>query len=63
MKYINHPVIGDKQYGGPETIEGKQYERQMLHAYSITFTHPKTSKTMQFSAPLPDDMKEIFKQN
>ena len=60
MKYINHPVVGDKQYGGPETIEGKQYERQMLHAHSVTFTHPKTSKTIEFSAPLPVDMKEIF---
>lgn len=62
MKYINHPVIGDKQYGGPETIEGKQYDRQMLHAHSVTFTHPKTAKTVEFSAPLPADMKEIFNQ-
>ena len=61
MKYINHPVIGDKDYGGPETIEGKTYERQMLHAYSIAFTHPKTCKTVEFTAPLPADMKEIFK--
>ncbi|MCL2798793.1 MAG: RluA family pseudouridine synthase [Endomicrobia bacterium] len=61
MKYINHPVVGDKQYGGPETINGKTYERQMLHAYSVTFTHPKTSKAVQFTAPLPEDMKEIFK--
>jgi 23S rRNA pseudouridine1911/1915/1917 synthase len=61
MKYINHPVIGDKQYGGPEiTIGTKKCERQMLHAYDITFTHPSTSKTVKFTAQLPNDMKGIF---
>ena len=59
MKYINHPVIGDTQYGGPETIDGKTYARQMLHAYSVTFTHPKTCKEVQFTAPLPEDMEQI----
>ncbi|MDR1941118.1 MAG: RluA family pseudouridine synthase [Endomicrobium sp.] len=63
MKYINHPVIGDKQYGGPETIGAKSYKRQMLHACRVTFTHPKTSKPVEFSAPLPQDMKEIFNVN
>jgi 23S rRNA pseudouridine1911/1915/1917 synthase len=61
MKYINHPVIGDRQYGGPETIGVKRYERQMLHAHNVTFTHPSTSRTVKFTAQLPDDMKEIFK--
>jgi 23S rRNA pseudouridine1911/1915/1917 synthase len=60
MKYINHPVIGDQQYGGPETIDEQQYKRQMLHAYNIVFTHPSTSKIVEFIAELPSDMKEIF---
>lgn len=60
MKYINHPVIGDKQYGGPETIAGKSYERQMLHAHNVTFTHPRTSSPVTFTAEMPQDMKEIF---
>jgi 23S rRNA pseudouridine1911/1915/1917 synthase len=60
MKYINHPVIGDAQYGGPETVCGKTYSRQMLHAYNVTFTHPSTCKQVRFAAPLPEDMKEIF---
>jgi 23S rRNA pseudouridine1911/1915/1917 synthase len=62
MKYINHPVIGDAQYGGPEKVDGKEYKRQMLHAYSVTFTHPKTCKTVEFKAELPADMKQIFKK-
>jgi 23S rRNA pseudouridine1911/1915/1917 synthase len=60
MKYINHPVVGDFQYGGPEIIDGKIYKRQMLHAYNVTFTHPRTSKEISFTASLPKDMSEIF---
>ncbi|MDR2395160.1 MAG: RluA family pseudouridine synthase [Endomicrobium sp.] len=60
MKYINHPVVGDFQYGGPDMINGKSYQRQMLHAYNITFTHPRTSKEISFTASLPKDMVEIF---
>ncbi|MDR2191905.1 MAG: RluA family pseudouridine synthase [Endomicrobium sp.] len=60
MKYINHPVVGDVQYGGPETIDGKTYTRQMLHAYNIIFTHPRTCKEISFLAPLPKDMEDLF---
>ncbi|GHT67171.1 pseudouridine synthase [Endomicrobiia bacterium] len=61
MQYINHPIVGDQQYSGPKVIDGKCYERQMLHAHKLTLTHPKTSKTINFTAELPYDMKEIFK--
>jgi 23S rRNA pseudouridine1911/1915/1917 synthase len=60
MKYINHPVIGDKQYGGPHIIDGQQYNRQVLHSYSVVFTHPSTSKTIEFFAELPTDIKRMF---
>ena len=62
MKYINHPVIGDVQYGGPEKAGGKEFKRQMLHAYSISFTHPSICKNVEFKAELPQDMKDIFKK-
>ncbi|MDR2399398.1 MAG: RluA family pseudouridine synthase [Endomicrobium sp.] len=62
MKYINHPVVGDQQYGGSEvSIDGEKYNRQMLHAYHVTFTHPRTSRTVEFEAELPNDMRKIFK--
>jgi 23S rRNA pseudouridine1911/1915/1917 synthase len=64
MKYINHPLVGDQQYGGSEvSIDGKKYSRQMLHAYHVTFTHPRTSKTVEFKAKLQNDMTEIFKNS
>ncbi|MDR1511620.1 MAG: RluA family pseudouridine synthase [Endomicrobium sp.] len=60
MKYINHPVVGDQQYGGPKTINGKQFNRQMLHSYNISFMHPRTMKIMKFTAELPNEMKMML---
>lgn len=60
LKFINHPVVGDKEYGGPQNVEGKSFGRQMLHSAFIAFTHPRTSKPVEFKAPLPKDMEEIF---
>jgi 23S rRNA pseudouridine1911/1915/1917 synthase len=60
MKYIDHPIVGDRQYGGPEVINEKLYKRHMLHASKISFIHPATLKTVEFKAKLSDDMKEIF---
>ncbi|MDR0978288.1 MAG: RluA family pseudouridine synthase [Endomicrobium sp.] len=62
MKYIGHPVIGDKEYGGSGiAVNGKIYDRQILHAYNVIFTHPGTSRTVEFKADLPDDIAEIFR--
>ncbi|MDR1401013.1 MAG: RluA family pseudouridine synthase [Endomicrobium sp.] len=60
MKYINHPVVGDQQYGGPKTINGRQFNRQMLHSYSISFTHPETKNIVEFTAEMPIDMKRML---
>jgi hypothetical protein len=32
----------------------------MLHAWRIKFNHPGTKKTMEFEAPVPDDMAELI---
>ncbi|MGN0778778.1 MAG: RluA family pseudouridine synthase [Aristaeellaceae bacterium] len=51
MKHIGHPVCGDPIYGSPR---GAKVPRLMLHAYTLTFTHPVTGERMTFTAPLPD---------
>ena len=43
-KHLNHPVVGDKLYGK----EVKGLVGQLLHAYKIEFTHPRTGKIMKF---------------
>ena len=64
-KHLNHPILGDSVYGVNQksvkinnlnfTLSG-----QLLHAYKISFTHPKTNKEMIFEAPLPENFSKIL---
>ena len=56
MKYIGFPLIGDYLYN-PDM---EHITRQALHSYRLTFLHPITGQKMDFTAPLPDDMKKIL---
>ena len=38
----------------------KQSGRQALHAYRIQFVHPITNSKVTYTAPLPDDFKNII---
>lgn len=51
MKYIGHPLVGDKVYG-PKRVIGET--GQFLHAKTIGFVHPRTGEYMEFSHELPD---------
>lgn len=61
---IGHPVLGDKTYGKKTQIEinGKRviFPRQMLHAQMLGFNHPFSGQYLEFSSPVPDDMKECI---
>ena len=57
-KFIHHPVVGDKLYGH----EIKGLEGQLLHAYKLSFTHPRTGREMCFEAPLPQHFAEYLKK-
>ncbi len=58
MRYIGHPIAGDKVYGVKK--EEFNLEGQLLHAGKIGFRHPKTGENMTFSAPLPDDFEHVL---
>ncbi len=62
LKYINHPIVGDFLYAGRKTARDDRTwaPRVMLHAWKISFTHPKTGETVALEAPIPDDMKRII---
>ncbi|MCR8644889.1 RluA family pseudouridine synthase [Paenibacillus sp. N1-5-1-14] len=76
MKYIGHPLLGDKMYGPEElsTDSGQAeslnticpnstiIERQALHAARLGFVHPRTREWIQFDAPLPEDMTKAIEQ-
>ena len=50
LHHLGHPVIGDAVYGRKGTAP-----RQMLHAWKLGFTHPRSKDAMFFEAPVPDD--------
>ncbi len=67
---INHPVLGDIDYGGKikrfKTLIPRHRKiaidvmdtihRQALHSYQMEFTHPTTNEEMKLTAPIPDDI-------
>jgi 23S rRNA pseudouridine1911/1915/1917 synthase len=67
MAHINHPLIGDPDYGAafrtkvnrlPDETKAivAGFSRQALHAYLLQFEHPRTGEVMRFESDLPDDM-------
>lgn len=56
MKYLGFPLIGDYLYN-PDM---EYIKRQALHSHRIEFLHPITGKQMDFSAEMPDDMKNVL---
>lgn len=71
MASINHPLLGDTQYGGrrikhlaraSDELEKAlmAYKHQALHAVHIEFTHPVTGEELSFDCPLPDEMQNLM---
>lgn len=67
---MHHPVIGDKVYGlrkpnrsliGDDRVfrMAAGAPRQMLHARRLSFKHPVTGDLLDFTLPLPDDMRML----
>lgn len=56
-KYLHHPVIGDTEYGGSNEFN---LNGQLLHAFRLSFTHPRTNEDMSFSAPLPEYFEQVL---
>jgi 23S rRNA pseudouridine1911/1915/1917 synthase len=54
MAHIGHPLVGDTLYGGAAAAG---LERQALHAFRLAFAHPATGVSLEFHAPLPDDLR------
>lgn len=49
---IGYPVVGDATYGA----KSDRFPRQFLHAHRLSFQHPVTGRTMDFSSELPADL-------
>lgn len=69
---IGYPILADKIYSGRDKIQLSDLtelsenedkvilNRQALHAFRLRFAHPRTGKTMECEAPLPDEFVETL---
>lgn len=56
MQSIGHPVVGDKKYGATHN----PIKRIGLHALELSFSHPVTNETLEFSTPIPRKFFSVF---
>lgn len=57
-KHMGHPVVGDPLYGYKK--QRFSLSGQLLHAFRLTLTHPRTGEVMSFTAPLPDYFERVL---
>jgi 23S rRNA pseudouridine1911/1915/1917 synthase len=62
LSRFGYPVLGDREYGsrGAEESRRLNISRQMLHAHRLRIAHPVTGEQMEFTAPIPADMKDLL---
>ena len=56
LAHLGHPVLGDLLYSGGAQCPPFRYKRQLLHAWKLALTHPRTGERMVFTAPPAPDM-------
>jgi len=72
---MGHPIAGDPFYCPPKALTSlikrnpslpptvidrlKRLPRQMLHAWQLGFSHPRTDELVSFESPIPEDMEEL----
>lgn len=59
MQYIGYPVVGDEKYSYRKTMKTNG---QLLHAYQLTFQHPRTKEQVTVDAPLPKQFEDILQE-
>lgn len=72
LSEMGHPIVGDTLYGAKSFLSMVKNEqvrsqleivtRPLLHAAQLSLTHPAQKEKLTFSAPLPDDFKNILEQ-
>ena len=73
--YIHHPIVGDPVYGGLRKIPHDAYPSalraeletaiqalagQALHAFALSFNHPRTGERLHFEVDLPSSMQLLL---
>lgn len=70
LKHAAHPIVGDPVYGEarwkgvPSRFQKplREFGRPALHAWRLAFDHPVTDERADVTAPVPDDLVELWRQ-
>jgi 23S rRNA pseudouridine1911/1915/1917 synthase len=65
FQFFGFPLVGDATYGQRQNqrlsdLTDYSASRQMLHAFTLAFTHPRTGKRLSCEAPLPADFLDAL---
>ena len=60
LSSLGHPIYGDTLYGYESDSE--IISRQALHAYGLNFKSPRTKKSLELRAELPNDIKVLLEK-
>lgn len=58
LAWLGYPVIGDRIYGSRR--KKSSTVRLCLHAYRLSVNLPSTGERVTFTAPIPDELTELF---
>lgn len=61
--HLGHPLVGDETYTGKRRAKADNdwCKRHFLHAATLTISHPRSGKELQFEAPLDQDLQKVLK--
>jgi 23S rRNA pseudouridine1911/1915/1917 synthase len=70
LKAVGHPLVGDPVYGEKRwrSLEPavrrplSRFPRPALHAWRLAFAHPVTGEAMAFEAPVPEDLRQLWRE-
>ena len=57
MAAVGNPLAGDWLYGAEDRA---RIARPALHSHELMLTHPITGEELQFTSPLPEDMRRLI---
>ena len=60
LEHAGYPLAGDRQYRKHARAEGGVFGRQMLHARSLGFPHPRSGEQVEYLAPPPPDFLQVM---
>ena len=58
LSAVGYPVVGDSTYG----VKSDYLPRQFIHAHRLGFRLPSTRRYLEFSSPLPQELRQVLEK-